>query len=306
MSNRAIKPYIILPAHHHLIGVDFHHGESEKPLSNRQFLEGFSPASEVTITARIKIENKHKLSEALHVEGDDLGLSLSLNCPATRFRITSEYVLGDSKIQSLKLIVQPGSISQQSTLTAKLLLYKAPSRRVKLGAHKVGSVLWEDSIRVQLEGTGSTFPTQEHEFSSDEGGENAGWRFDFSGANLRGRASRLRLLINQRNKKFLKGVLDSPEKGGNPEAARMFRYSVACALIDFCAANHEEFEQADYSFTDKGSLGYHLVNFLQAHIRNGNVPRPIVTYLKVYHNDFEYREKIRAVLQSNIQDDTVD
>ncbi len=305
MANLPIKPYLTLPGNHHLIGVDFHHGTAEQPLSNRQFLEGFSVASQVEIDARVKLGGKNMLTEALQLEGATLGLSLSLHCPSTRFRITSECELGEARQQSLKVVAPPGMISKEITLSLKLTLEKSSPRPTKLCAKNIGSVLWEDSIRIQLEGTGATFPTQEHEFRPDEGGEYAGWRFDFSNASLRGRASRLRLLVNKRNKNFLKGVLENPAKAGNSEALRLFRYAVACALVDFCAANHEEFEQAGHSFKDEGSLGHHLVNFLKTHIRHGNVALPIGSYLKTYHTDIEYREKIRAILQSNIQDESL-
>jgi hypothetical protein len=107
MANLPIKPYLTLPGNHHLIGVDFHHGTAEQPLSNRQFLDGFSVASQVEIDARVKLGGKNMLMESLQLEGATLGLSLSLHCPSTRFRITSECELGEARQQSLKVVAPP-------------------------------------------------------------------------------------------------------------------------------------------------------------------------------------------------------
>lgn len=306
MATQPVKPYLTLPANHHLIGVSFHHGEAPQPLNDKQYLGGFSAASDISIKARLKVEGRDKLLEILNLAGAKVSLSLSINCPSTRYRATTRCELGDAKLQSLDILVPRGLASQQINVTTKLLLDKPSPRPEKLAARLPGSVLWEDSIRLQLEGTGSTFPTQEHEFRTEEGGELAAWRFDFSGANLRGRASRLRLLINQRNKSGLKQVIDNSGKAGTAEAQRLFKYAVACSLLDFCASRHEEFESANYTFTDKGSLGHHLVTFLSTHIRNGNVALPIQGYLRKYRDDADFREKIRGILQSNIQDETLE
>jgi len=303
MTTQPVKPYLTLPTQSNFIGVDFHRNDLEEPLRNRQYLDGFTAATEIVIKARFKVENRLRLQEFLKVEEASLALVVSANCPATRYRINAEEQLGDAKIQVVPVTIPNGLTSQQLILTAKLVVKKPPVQLSPLGASKVGSVLWDNTIRLQLEGSGSTFPTQEHEFRPDEGGALASWRFDFSGANLRGRASRVRLLINQQNKKFLKGILDNPNHGTNLETIRMFKYAVACSLMDYCSSNHEEFKRAQYSFSDKGSLGFHLINFLKTHIRNGNVPLPISSYLERYYTEVEYREKIRGILQSNISDD---
>lgn len=174
----------------------------------------------------------------------------------------------------------PGSdLGGAVTVEARVTLLEPDSAAERLAPPRSGSLLWNESNRIILEGSGGRFPTTAIDFASTglPGGEAGMWYLEIADSDLGASATQaLRLYLNSTNI-AVRAVLDNPAADANLYILRFLRYETTRQLLMF-AFNNEEFDdRADY---DRGTLGDVLVTLLRIYF-----PGQGITQLR---NDYSF------------------
>lgn len=145
---------------------------------------------------------------------------------------------------------------------ARIVLLEPDSAAEQLAPPRSGSLLWNESQRIILEGSGGRFPTTATDFSSAglPGGEAAMWYLEIADSDLGASATQaLRLYLNSTNT-AIRAVLDNPTADTSLPILRFLRYETARQLLIFVMSNEEFDDRVDYG---RGTLGDALVTLLR-------------------------------------------
>jgi hypothetical protein len=157
----------------------------------------------------------------------------------------------------------PGSdLGGAVTVEARIVLLEPDSAAERLAPPRSGSLLWNESHRITLEGSGGRFPTTAIDFVSGglPGGEAGMWYLDIADSDLGASATQaLRLYLNSTNT-AVRAVLDNPAADTSLPILRFLRYETARQLLMSALTDEEFDDRADYG---RGTLGDTFVTLLR-------------------------------------------
>jgi hypothetical protein len=161
----------------------------------------------------------------------------------------------------------PGSlVAGDVQIATQIVLARAGEGRDVLAARYPGSVLWEDSVQVALEGTASRFPMEVVDFSTAHwapyGG--AGWYLSWNSEELHEPLLRnVRLFVNQGHL-LVVGAVQAAQPTPEQAAIRSAIYFDVGRQLIRGALENDEFVDAPESFAD-GSTGKAVLRMIKAH-----------------------------------------
>lgn len=131
-----------------------------------------------------------------------------------------------------------------------------------LAAVRPGSILWEETVNLVLEGIGSRFPIEVVDFASMSFPPTAAWRLYWQRGNLNAQAMGcFRLLINKRHRRMAVAASRAVPDAESKAIWSAVNVGVAREIIS-AALNDEAFIAADSAF-EEGSVGDVAINLLQ-------------------------------------------
>lgn len=133
-----------------------------------------------------------------------------------------------------------------------------------LAAHRPGSVLWEDSIRIRLEGVSPRFPISVVDFNENQiGPANACWIFDWSPIDLNLPAmATMRLLVNSSQKIFHAAITSSKPSPSQVAIRSALKHAVALEMIYHALEHADELEHLRHDLMPD-SAGQVLLDLVQ-------------------------------------------
>lgn len=221
-----------------------------------QRLDGWDAAMNLLLNRTVVIQ-----ADAVRREcgiAGPLRLSAVWWCPGTnlgRPLAIAEILPNDTEITvTLEGIIKGEELSERLILRTLLVLPAGTYAEQLLSACRPGSVLWEDSFEIVLEGTASRFPTEIADFSAMNWPAEAGWRLHWEDDALDapfGRA--VRLYLNETNK----AVCITATAARAPEhrvISSVIRFDIARSLLTHGLCS-EEFLQNPSGWPDDSVAG---------------------------------------------------
>ena len=153
---------------------------------------------------------------------------------------------------------------------ARIVLLEPDGAAEPLGPRRSGSLLWQDTRRIRLEGGGGRFPTTATDFSSAglPGGDAGLWYLQISSGDLGASVTQaLRLYLNSANA-AIRNVLDNPGTDNSLDMLRFLRYETARQLLVTVLRDEEFDDRADYG---RGTLGDVLVTLLRLYLPHRDI-----------------------------------
>lgn len=238
--------------------------ENGKPLPVDDVLPDWDPWTEIRANREIEI-NVTELRRRCGLAPDaGLRVVAAWYSPVTALReagarVDLDHAEGATRV-SLGMTIPGHKVAGEISLRTNVVLTAAGSGGGPLSAVFPGSSLWNDSFRIQLEGTGARFPVEVTDFPTPLA--DAGWKLDIAPELEFPFLGGVRLNINQRNE-AVRGAIESNRPGRTEQAiVDMIHADTARQLVRFALSN-EEFAQrvaasGDQCPFQRDSTGYAL------------------------------------------------
>lgn len=191
-----------------------------------------------------------------------IGAMLAWRSERTNLRGNGHVVNVATGPNNLTALVPGSDLGGAVTVEARIVLLEPDSAAERLAPARSGSLLWNQTHRIILEGSGGRFPTTVTDFVSAglPGGEAGMWYLEIADSDLEASATQaLRLYLNSTNT-AVRAVLDNPASETNVPVLRFLRYETARQLLMSALSNEEFDDRADYG---RGTLGDVLVTLLR-------------------------------------------
>jgi predicted secreted protein len=196
--------------------------------------------------------NFETLAEALKVEPKSLTLKLCVFAGTGGARLdrsrklafSSELTMDHATVP-VEVEIQSRDVSGSVRLATELVLMSSEVGFSRLSPSRIGSRIWSDSFRVNVEPTQPRFPIEAVSFSRmlDDGPSDALWYLDWSPAGWdRDFRSAVRLYLNEDNPEFVEAVHEA-----NETVIRMMMTAIALQMIRTALAS-EAFNAEDAAY----------------------------------------------------------
>lgn len=162
----------------------------------------------------------------------------------------------------------PGSqLADTVKFMVHLLLAQPGQSSFKLAPHYPGSILWKEEKTLQLEGSGTRFPTELLDFSKYLP-SGAGWYLEWKEGDFeQSLMGSVRLFLNNENKIVAKSIQMRSREDNLVQS--MIRYDVGKTMI-ISALTSESFRE-NYRTYEEGSVGATIRNMLYAYFPNDTI-----------------------------------
>lgn len=187
-----------------------------------------------------------------------VGGMLAWRSERTNLRASGRVVELATGYNNLTALLPGSDLGGAVTVEARIVLLEIDSAAGRLAPARPGTLLWNESHRIILEGSGGRFPTTATDFASAglPGGDAGMWYLEIADSDLGASVTQaLRLHLNSANS-TVRALLDNPAADTNIDILRFVRYETARQLL-MAALSDEEFDdRADYG---RGTLGDVLI-----------------------------------------------
>lgn len=221
----------------------------------------WSPQSTVALSFELDVDLEAVLLKTgFKVEVDPPKLGAAINWKSTRTGLHgavgfTELTDGINSIEASLGGSELGGVLQLKL--AVILLDSSPANIDPLAPSKPGSRLWEASLKVQLEGDGSQFPTSAFDFKEvGYDHPDAMWRLNISDAIENHISSTVRLNLNTGHPRVAEYVTE-PSSEKNEEFHRFLRMDITKQLLIF--ALQSDTEQLRINADEDGTLASTLL-----------------------------------------------
>jgi hypothetical protein len=235
-----------------------------EPLPER--LIDWDPMQNLSIKRTVVVETQRFMKECGLGRDGEVSLVVSWRSPGSgqrgaAFRQDIEGT-ADEYVCNLDVHIPGVDLAGSVLIMTRVLLKKGGVKDDPLAASRPGSILWEDSVSLQLEGLGSRFPMEVVDFGLIGLPKNASWRLQWPRDNLQAQAMGcMCLLLNKAHKRVLSAVVKNPP---DPEARAIWsaiNVGVAREII-VGALGDEAFMAKDIEFKD-GSVGQIAIDLIE-------------------------------------------
>lgn len=153
---------------------------------------------------------------------------------------------GGRQLFTLELAIPGVEVAGNLQLKSSLVLSTATPVMAgdRLAPRREGSILWEDTISISLEGDAPRFPISVVDFVENAlGPANACWRFDWSPAepSLPAMAT-MRLLVNSRQAEFRQALVSLAPTEAQSAVRSALKHALAVELLNLAIAQASELE----------------------------------------------------------------
>jgi hypothetical protein len=193
-----------------------------------------------------------------------IGATLAWRAERTNLRGSSHVVDVVTGHNNLTALLLGGDLGRSVSVEARIVLLEADSGAERLAPWRPGSLLWQQTHQVILEGFGGRFPTTTTDFSSAglPGGQGGMWYLEIADSDLGASPTQaLRLYLNSTNP-VIRGVLDDPATDASTHILQFLRYETARQLLMAALRDQEFDDRSDYG---RGTLGDVLVTLLRVY-----------------------------------------
>jgi hypothetical protein len=157
----------------------------------------------------------------------------------------------------LNLSIPGRELSGRLQMRSSLVLMEPTSEMMKsrIAPHRPGSILWDDSTTIILQGQAARFPISIVDFAGSAlGPENACWCFDWSPADVMLPAmATMRLYLNSRHPFFHSAAVTQEPSPAQIAARSTLKYCVAEEMIRLALDHAEELEGCAEDFSPASS-----------------------------------------------------
>jgi len=169
-------------------GFPWHLVAGSRELLLKEALEHWDPSTDLSLRRRIRVDIDSILADCALPPGTPLRVLASWHCEGTTLRgVGTSTLLPTTGLTEVFLdIVMAGiRLGGKLFLNVSVVLGRKLEPR-PLMPYRAGTILWEDSHELRLEGSGSRFPMEEVSFSAAgwEFPPNAAWRLEWERGDL--------------------------------------------------------------------------------------------------------------------------
>jgi hypothetical protein len=219
-------------------------------------VDGWDPSVDLDLTRDLEVDVDGARHDAGLADGDQLTCGATWYCPTTTLRGAGPRfeVSGQTAAARIRLEIPGTEVGGRLTVRTQIVLASSRGNPTSLAATIPGSVLWEDSTFLPLEGTGSRFPMEWLDFS--ESGwlpDGAGWYLEWSPDEPEAPAlGAIRLYLNQNHEAVRAAVTAGAPEPQQQAIREMIQYDVARSLI--LGALGADPETWDEAASEQGSV----------------------------------------------------
>lgn len=198
-------------------------------------LDGWDPTTDIRLERELTIDLDRARVDAGLTDGEHITCAATWYCPTTTLRgVGTRVELGDGSAQIRLAVALPGSeLGGRVELRTIVALADGGLGRRPLAAQIPGSVIWEDSTTVALEGAGSRFPMEWLDFASASWlPSGAGWYLDWTPDAPEAPAlGAIRLYLNSGHEAVRRAVIGNPPMPEDQVIRDVIEFDVARSLI---------------------------------------------------------------------------
>lgn len=179
----------------------------------------------------------------------ELRLVVTWHSPITALRecaAKADLGLADGEAQVPLYVTIPGhKVAGELNIHTNLIVANADKGGTPLSAVFPGSSLWNDHLRIQLEGNGARFPVEVNDFPASL--QNAGWKLDIAQELEFPFLGGVRLYINRKNVAVLSAIETNRPGRAEKAIVDMIHADTARQLIRFALTSDEFSEKTNAS-----------------------------------------------------------
>jgi hypothetical protein len=221
--------------------------------------------TDLTVEWILDIDLEGLMKDCGLTDGALIGAVLAWRSERTNLRGAGRIVNVVTGTNNLTAILPGGDLGGAVTVEARIVLLEPDNSAERLAPARSGSLLWNQSHRIILEGSGGRFPTAAVDFVTAglPGGESGMWYLEIADSDLGASATQaLRLYLNTSNA-AVRAVLDHPRAETSLPILRFLRYETSRQLMQVALSDEEFDDRADYV---RGTLGDVLVTLLRIYL----------------------------------------
>lgn len=202
--------------------------------------------------------------------GARIGAALGWQSERTNLRAGGTVIDVVDGNNTLTALLPGADLGGAVSIDARIVLLEPDEAAEQLAPRRAGSLLWQHTHRIILEGAGGRFPTTAADFSSEglPGGGAGLWYLEISSSDLGASVTQaLRLYLNTANA-VIRNMLDNPGADGSLHILRFLRYETARQLLVTVLREEEFDDRSDYG---RGTLGDVLVTLLRIYLPHRDI-----------------------------------
>jgi hypothetical protein len=258
------RPYLICPPDI-ISGESWIHDRSGLPEALPPQLVDWDPGQDVVLRRTINIDVARAEAACGLGAGSEIAACVSWRSPGSGQRgnaFRRVLPLGGATICSIEARIPGSELGGSVNVITRIVLANAGVNTAGLAAFRIGSILWEDTVSLVLEGIGSRFPIEVVDFASMSFPPNAAWRLYWQPGNLSAQAMGcFRLLINKRHRRMAIAASRAVPDAESKAIWSAVNVGVAREIISG-ALSEDAFIAPDSAF-DEGSVGEVALALLQ-------------------------------------------
>jgi hypothetical protein len=237
--------------------------------------------TDITVEWDLEVELEGLVKDCGLTTDAHIGATLAWRSERTNLRGSGHVVDVVTGHNSLTALLRGVDLGRSVSVEARIVLLETDIAAERLAPRRPGSLLWQQTHQVILEGSGGRFPTTTADFSSAglPGGDAGMWYLEIADSDLGASPTQaLRLYLNSANP-AIRGVLDDPATDASAHILQFLRYETARQLLMAALRDQEFDDRADYG---RGTFGDVLVTLVRiyfpgrgiAQLRNDYVLHP--------------------------------
>jgi hypothetical protein len=226
--------------------------------------------TDITVEWDLEVDLEGLAKDCGLTVGARIGAALGWRSDRTNLRAGGTVIDVFDGHNTLTALLPGADLGGAVNIEVRIVLLEPDRAAEQLAPRRAGSLLWQDTRRISLEGAGGRFPTTAADFFSSglPGGDAGLWYLEISSNDLGASVTEaLRLYLNSTNA-VIGNMLDNPGADSSLHILRFLRYETARQLL-VTALHDEEFDdRADYG---RGTLGDVLITLLRIYLPHRDI-----------------------------------
>jgi hypothetical protein len=226
--------------------------------------------SDITVEWDLEVDLEGLVKDCGLTAGARIGAALGWRSERTNLRASGNVVDLVNGQNTLTALLPGADLGGAVSIEARIVLLEPDLAAEQLAPRRSGSLLWQETHRIILEGSGGRFPTTATDFSSAglPGGDAGMWYLEISSSDLEASVTQaLRLYLNSTNA-AIRNMLDNPAADSSLQILRFLRYETTRQLLVTVLRDEVFDDRADYG---RGTLGDVLVTLLRIYLPHRDV-----------------------------------